>query len=423
MGSTDRGRPSKAGQGSPEPPSTGNPAGLCLNADFLKLTLPTFFEPSLTVLPRPLLNWMETHALPPIPGRKALTPRRVAVVKSQYCAHIYASPWSGGDLRALALSTLKTFGPLSLFTRHQTDFFIVRLPADPECQVWREFYAEDPDPAASAGIHENVPNYRAPGAPDSSPAQGDFAVDPGSVDWSRYEAVVVQDLCLPEKIVRKFPDVFWSYWIGETGGPSFKASARQALAGYHVFLNGSSRLWRVRPGLRSHVLEFPYILQDSQTHASLGARPWRERSGILLEINTARALPGEVRRRLETIAPVAENIGPPAIRLDQLHRARYFVQMTPKRLWGNSLNEAAAAGCLSLANPESMPNNRSLLRPGLTPRNWEAMLRLLDSLEKRPGWAEAAHRQQQDLADWILGHRPLMEWEKRLDAFRPRKGT
>jgi len=47
----------------------------------------------------------------------------------------------------------------------------------------------------------------------------------------------------------------------------------------------------------------------------------------------------------------------------------------------------------------------------------------LDSLEKSPGWAEAAHRQQQDLADWILGHRPLMEWESRLDAFRPRKGT
>lgn len=386
------------------------------------MTLPTLFEPALALLPRPLLNRMEICAFPPIPPRTAAPPLRVAVVKSEYCAHIYARPWSGGDLRTLALSTLKTFGPLSLFPRHRTDFLIVRLPADPECQVWREFYAADPDPAASARIHEGVPSYRPPGAPDSSPSQGDLAVDPEKVDWSVYDAVITQDLCLPERLVRKFPNVFWSYWIGETGGPSFKTSSRWPLAGYQLFLNGSSRRWRVRPGLRHHVLEFPYILQDSQTHAALGAKPWWERSGILLEINTARTLPVEIRQRLEKIAPVAENVGPPAARLDLLHRHRYFVQMVPKRLWGNSLNEAVAAGCLGLANPGSMPNNRSLLLPGLAPETWAGMLELLAGLEKDPAKAGQARRSQEAVADWILCHRPLTEWESRLEAHRARRG-
>jgi len=384
----------------------------------LKLTLPTPFEPGLAALPRPLLNWMETHAVPRIPEGKAVAPRRVAVVKSQYCAHIYARPWSGGDLRQLALSTLKTFGPLSLFSRHQADFLIVRLPADPECQVWREFYAGDPDPVASARIHEGFRNYRPADEPPGSPSQGDWAVDPDSVDWGRYDAVIVQDLCLPARITRNFPRVLWSYCIGETGSASFKESFRRPAAGYSLYLNGSSRRWRVRPGLRNHVLEFPYILQDSQAHLQLGARPWRERSGVLLEVNTARALPAGIRARLEKIAPVAENVGPPAVRLDLLHRSRYFVQMIPKRLWGNSLNEAVAAGCLGLANPGSMPNNRSLLMPGLVPENWESMLSLMVELEKNRGRMEEKQREQQALADWILCHRPLMEWEGRLEAFR-----
>ena len=389
-----------------------------MNPEHLKLTLPDFAEPALALLPRPLLDRAEIHAFPQIRQPTPPAPKRVAVVKSEYCAHIYARPWSGGDLRALALSTLKTFGPLGLFTRHRTDFFIVRLPSEPECQVWREFYANDPDPRKSAENHKRFRDYRPSGDPADSPTQGALAVSPETVDWATYDAVIVQDLCLPERLVRRFPLVHWSYWIGETGGPSFKESFHKPLAGYQLFLNGSSRRWRVRPGNRRHVLEFPYILQDSDAHTRLGAKPWAQRSGILLEVNTAQTLPPAIRARLGEIAPVRDNIGTPAERLERLHHSRYFVQMVPKPLWGNSLNEAVATGCLGLANPESMPNNRSLLMPGLTPPDWDSVLSLLRKLEKAGDEAERQQKQQQALANWILCHRPLAEWEGRLETFR-----
>ena len=384
----------------------------------MSLTLPDFAEPVLALLPRRLLNLAEIHAFRR--ARKTVPPARlrVAFVKSEYCAHVYARPWSGGNLIGLALSTLKTFGPLSLFTRHHADFHLIRLPPDPECQIWREFYADDPDQAASSRIHENFRNYRPAGESDSAPTQGELAVDPETIDWSRYDAVVVQDVCLPARILQKFPHVFWSYWIGETGSPSFKDSFRQPRAGYHVYLNGSSRRWRVRPGNRRHVLEFPYILQNSETHARLGAKPWTQRSGILLEVNTSQTIPPAVRARLGEIAPVRDNIGTPAERLDRLHHSKYFVQMVPKRLWGNSLNEAVAAGCLGLANPGSMPNNRSLLMPGLTPPDWDSMVSLIRTLEMNPERAGAERLRQQALADWLLCDRPLSEWEKRLKRFR-----
>ena len=385
----------------------------------MSLTLPDFAEPAFALLPRALLDLTEIRAFPRMPKNPAPAPRRVAVVKSEYCAHIYARPWShGGKIRDLALSTLKTFGPLSLFNRHRADFILVRLPPDPECQIWREFYAGDPDPVASARIHEDFRNYRPGGEPSTSPSQGDLTVDSEQVDWSRYEAVIVQDLCIPERITRRFPRVLWSYWIGETGSPSFKNSFRRPRSGYHAYLNGSSRRWRVRPGNRRHVLEFPYILQDSNTHRLLGAQKWADRTGILLEVNTARALPSSIRIRLEEIAPIRENIGTPAERLERIHQSRYFVQMIPKRLWGNSLNEAVSAGCLGLANPDSMPNNRSLLMPGLIPTDWDSMLRLIRALEKDPGRTREIHRRQQKLADWLLCDRPLSDWEKRLERFQ-----
>jgi len=425
LGAMPRGSTGKLEISRTEPDSRATPLagmleGLCLNLTFLKLTLPLWSEPSLALLPRPLLDWAEIHAFSPNSPGKATAARRIAVVKSEYCAHIYARPWSHGDLRSLALSTLKTFGPLSLFIRYQTDFLIVRLPADPECQVWREFYSGDPDPGINKAIHENFRNLGPGGDPSASPSQGDLAIDPETVDWSRYDAVIVQDLCIPERIVRKYPFVYWSYWIGETGGPSFKYSFKRPLAGYQIFLNGSSRRWRVRPGNRRHVLEFPYILQDSKAHARLGAKPWQERSGILLEVNTAQTISPLLRSQLEKIGPVLDNIGTPAERLQKLHHSRYFVQMISKPLWGNSLNEAVAAGCLALANPDSMPNNRSLLMPGLTPQDWESLLRILQKLEVNRERAEQQQRRQQAVADWILCHRPLSEWESRLEKFRKR---
>jgi hypothetical protein len=92
--------------------------------------------------------------------------------------------------------------------------------------------------------------------------------------------------------------------------------------------------------------------------------------------------------------------------------------MIPKRLWGNSLNEAVAAGCLGLANPASMPNNRSLLMPGLTPPDWDSMVCLLLDLEQNRERAEQEYRRQKAFSDWLLCDRPLFEWETRLENFR-----
>jgi len=383
------------------------------------LRIPESLRPLLTLLPRPVLRRLETGAIPflrlPLSSR---APGKIAFVKGEYCSHVYGLPGDSSNLRSLALGTLKTFGPLSLFTRHRCDFRILQLDPASECQVWREFYSGDENLERSRMIHENFRNLRPEGASPDSRTQAGWAIPVDSIDWDSYEAVVVQDFAVPDRIVRGHPEIFWSFWISETGSACFKQAYAEARPGYHVFLNGGSRRWRVRPSLRPHALEFPYILQDFATHRRLGAKAWEQRSGILLEVNTAHAISGEVRRRLEGIATVRDNFGSPAVRLERLHSSRYFVQMVEKPLWGNSLNEAAASGCLCLSNLRSMPNNLSLLTSRTIANSWEALLGLIGWLEKHPAEASHCWRQQQGLADYFLHQRPLAEWEERWDRHR-----
>lgn len=385
------------------------------------MTLPTWVEPFIGLLPRRAIDWAEVHLLPDFNLKQKFQDLRVAFVKSEFCSHVYAQPGSSADLAHLARSTVKTFGPLSLFSRFSTSFFIIRLPCDPSCQIWREFYENDPDPKASARMHEAYRDLRPAGFPKDCPSQGELAVDPETIDWSKFHAVVVQDLCLPARITRRFPDVFWSYWIGETGTKSYRSSIFRPAEGYHAFLNGSSRRWRVRPPTGRHSLEFPYILQDSKTHQALGALPWESRQGILLEINTARQMPSEIRSRLEGFGPVITNQGSPSFRLEQIHRCRYFVQMASNRLWGNAMNEAVAAGCLALANSLSMPNNRSLMVPGLCPASWSELIETLSCLQFHTLQANALHSLQSQIADWFLCYRPIGDWVAMKDQMQRRR--
>lgn len=385
--------------------------------------LPKFVEPALAALPRPALRWLETHATPLGWERKegSGTGRpRVALVKSEITGHIYSRPGRASDLRALVLSTWKMTGPTALFTAWQADFLIVRLSPDAECQHWRESFADDPDPQASARSYDKNRTEKPPGLPAEAVPQGASAVSAESVDWSRYDAVFSHDLALPERIVRGHPRVFWSYWIGETGTPAFKRSYRQPLAGYHCFLNGGSRRWRVRPSLRPHVVEFPYIFQHPRDRELLGAEPIANRRGIFLEKQTSHLLPDGVRRELESLQPVLGSNPLASERLSRLHTSRYYIQMGGQTVWGNGMQEAVMAGCLALVSPATMPNNLSLLLPETSPRSWSSLVEMVRKLEGEDEHREKLRQRQESLAGWLLFHRPARDWLGAWRRFRAR---
>lgn len=389
----------------------------------MELRLPEFAEPVLAALPRPALRWLETHASPfgwRSQEQGSAGRPRVALVKSEITGHIFSRPGLASDLPSLVLSTWKMTGPTALFTQWNAEFLLVRLSPDAECQHWRESFAHDPDPGASARSYDKNRTETPPGVPSEVLPQGASAVPAESVDWSRYDAVFSHDLAVPERIVRNHPRVFWSYWIGETGTPTFKRSYRQPLAGYHCFLNGGSRRWRVRPGLRPHALEFPYIFQHPRDREHLGAESIENRRGIFLEKQTSDLLPDEVRRELERLQPVLGSSPLASERLRRLHTSRYYIQMGGQTVWGNGMQEAVMAGCLALVSPATMPNNLSLLLPDTSPRSWSSLVAMVRRLEGEEGLREKLRQRQESLAGWLLFHRPARDWLGVWRRFRAR---
>jgi len=384
--------------------------------------IPEWCEPFATFLPRPALRWLEIHASPSAylcpAALQGVPPLRVAVVKSEMASHIYTRPGSSADLLSLVLSTPKMIGPTAFFTLFKTDFLIVKASSDPECQHWRESFAGDPDPNQTARIYENHRDLMPQAGPEPCQPQRKSAIAPESHDWSQYDAVICHDLALPARIVAKYPKVFWSYWIGETGTPSYKASYRDPLAGYHCFLNGGSRRWRVRPQLKPHVVEFPFIFQQPSDRFLLGARHTVTRSGVLLERITSEKMPPDFRATISESIEVVPTSDLSSERLQKLHSARYFLQMGEQPVWGNSFQEAVSAGCLAIADPSTMPNNRSLMLSELAPKTWNQVITLVEKLEQDPEWRENLRRQQESLASWFLCHRPLRDWLARYRHFR-----
>lgn len=384
--------------------------------------IPEWCEPFAAFLPRPALRWLEIHASPTAslyPSTPQVAPPlRIAVVKSEVASHIYTRPGSSADLLSLVLSTPKMIGPTAFFTFFQTEFIIVKVSPDSECQHWRESFAGDPSPSKTARIYENHRDLMPQAGPEPRQPQGKSAIAPESHDWSQYDAVICHDLALPARIVAKYPKVFWSYWIGETGTPSYKASYRDPLAGYHCFLNGGSRRWRVRPQLKPHVVEFPFIFQQSSDRFLLGAKPSLTRSGVLLERVTSQKMPPDTRAAINESIEVMPTSDLSSERLQKLHSARYFLQMGGQPVWGNSFQEAVSAGCLAIADPSTMPNNRSLMLSELAPKTWNQVTTLVEKLEQDPEWRENLRRQQESLASWFLCHRPLRDWLARYRHFR-----
>lgn len=388
--------------------------------------MPQSLEPALTLFPRKALQWLEMHAPPaePAGARELPIPAlRVALVKSEVTGHIYTRPGSSRDLGRLVLSSPKMLGPTAWFSTFETCFIIVRESREPECQHWRESFQHDAEPEKSAAIYEANRDLRPLAGPDPRPTQGESAVSPESVNWSRFDAVICHDLAIPERIVRQHPKVFWSYWIGETGTPSYKSSLRTPRGGYHCFLNGGSRRWRVRPSLRPHVLEFPYIFQRASDHLLLGLRPGAPRAGVLLERVTSSTLSPADQRLLAQICPVEKTAEATVDRLQKLHSARYFLQMTGQTFWGNGFQEAVMAGALAIADPRTMPNNRSLCLPELSPRSWPEAVALVRDLEKDPERRARLRREQAGRAEWLLFCRPLADWLRKYGEFRKRTGS
>ena len=265
---------------------------------------------------------------------------RVAFVKQEVYRDLYFKP--GPFTAETVFSSEGRSGPVGLLEPEiDAEFFVVKVDAAPECQVYRE------KPLGSVREQAIAKRKR------QWDALSSVAVSADSVDWSRFDLVWVMENAVPARITKKFPTVMWATMLEDHSMPCYAKYLRHKPSGYDCFFNQSFGPTPRKFYQRKHVVDWPYAFLR---HTSVSSLFKVEREGKLIaydqhhdtavieRICKDRGWSCDVRNEGELI--------PTRGFLEHLARSKIYWAVLPWRpLWGNASAEAASAGCLVLSNP------------------------------------------------------------------------
>lgn len=366
--------------------------------------------PLLACLPRPWLDGLETSEfLVPRFGPERLDSwfrrfqeLRVALVRQDVFQDLYcADPRLPGA--ELVRRSVRRTGPAGLLVDCKADYWIVREDVAPECAVWAEKIANDPDPQPEAyrAKRNQIP------APGFTSSFGSHAVGVDEVPWENYDLVISLDIAIPFRIVERTRRPVWAYLPGDPGVPTAKRALREPPGNYQVVLTHSFRRYPVRPGLGPRTVEFPYTFLRQETWQKVFPTGGNiSRAGTMVEHQTESLLSSEERTMLTGIGPIRRPEGSIQEVAESLNRSRYYFRCGGGPIVGNGIVEAAAAGCVAVGNRREFVSRSLLCRSNLCSTRASGVERLRQ-LDNDP----VELRQLQDLegrlVDYFCFYRPI----------------
>jgi hypothetical protein len=211
------------------------------------------------------------------------------------------------------------------------------------------------------------------------------ANDAESVDWSKYHIVITINACIPEHIVRRYPNTLWCYFSGEN-----RHYMDRLIDGYHVILNQNVG---VSPK-NAYTIGFPYsfLLPDTleRLYAHKFGRCVPTKRGVFMEINNTQERP--VRSVPNEFQYISKKTGGMPIfahsqniveNLKRVCESKYFVKLLGRLIRGNSVVECVSAGTLILANPRLVMYN-DLIHPICYCFTPEEVIARIAFFEKKP---------------------------------------
>ncbi len=334
---------------------------------------------------------------------------RLALVKADTYPDLFCCP-AGSTGATLAESTTMRSGPVALYTDAFCRGYIVHQVADMESVIWRQRVRDcgHGDAAYHVEMAPSRTSARA-GKAEHAPTQRDFAINVEDVPYAEFDLVITFDVAVPSRIIKKYPKTTFVYYVGEPCCWEYAWSHRRPVPGYRFFLNQRFRAIDTSR-LPDHVIEFPYYLQRVGCLEGLHSqRPRDIRRGILLEFHTGLSISDTELSLLNDVAgPVFFSNRDPVVTFEGLSRAKYFLRLHGRQLWGNSYIEAIASGLTVIASPRSLKNPGLLVdgNPITTIHDALKQIRELESNETE--YARLLAQQQAD-CDLLCYRRPVTE--------------
>jgi hypothetical protein len=312
---------------------------------------------------------------------------KIAVVKEATLDILYCIP-SNNDFQKMLLTSIRHSGLVGVFTKFNVDSFIVK-----------------PKPSFQGTNKISILNQS--------------AIDPASISWSNYDLVIAYNLAISANITQRYPQVIWCYMITEPLMSDYQKSILKPVHGYDLFLNQFSASINLFKQAK-HIVNFPFNLQYYGCfHELIPTVPQNsQRSGVFVETFTAKTLTLVQLESLKSFGEVRTVSKDTKTILMDLLKSKYFIRNGGERkIWGNSLIEAVAAGCLAIGNHKEIHNNLLITRQTST-TSLSASIKLINYFERNPQAYEKAILKQRTILNYFFYYKPLLDLQKKVERIK-----
>jgi hypothetical protein len=261
------------------------------------------------------------------------TDLKFALVKQTSYNDLYCCPLSTVPIDVPMTSRMRS-GPVALFTKHNSDFYIVDVEDTPECGIWNEKISHCNH---DSRLYTNVIT-----------TQKDYSVNVNDINWGKYDCVISLDISIPTHVVKKYPNTYWAYYITEGAMPEKRKSVDRLIDGYDQFFNLRSS--NHEPCNNEWESNFPYHLQYYGCFNDIGIPIIR--SSVLPSYHICHHDKDYLFSKgiKSDLGNMIYNSAGGSIRalLTNLSSCKYYIKFSDRQVWGNSTIEAISAGCLVL---------------------------------------------------------------------------
>lgn len=340
---------------------------------------------------------------------------KIALVKQEVYDDLYVCGVQEAP-ESVLYSTFGRVGPIGLFTKLNTDFYIVKEEYDAECQVYKNI---NPGMAEAVQVLKKKPINFVKGMefhiPGTDNTHADFSVHCEDIDWGQYDIVISLNISVPKRIIRKFDNVLWVYMIGEIRSGSFREKYNYGV--FHGYDYSLNQLARGREAPKMGMIDFPYTFMASDCMASIISKKVgrkAENDGIFVEINSCEERPvknvpkafqemGDFKFRLHQ-QDIADN-------LQELYDSKYFIKWGGRKIRGNSVVEAISSGTLVIANGDEICYNQAI-QGEWDVKSLDEIKTLLKRIDNDPVEYERLLNKQKKLVDYYFYAAPMESLRK-----------